>query len=751
MVTRQFFSYPPFLHSRQVGFVRIAGIAAVAAALVGISSSAVAASICIDPGHGGHDPGAVGCGLKEAPINLSTSLKLEAMLKANGVTVYMTRTTDVFVALGARAAYANSKYVDRFSSIHTNSATASSATGIETYCVTGSTESTPGWQLASAIQTRMLEAWPLANRKVKTASFTVLVETSMPATLTELAFIVNCSVDAQYLGNDAHLQSAACAHLKAITGHFGISGNCEGGTVEPSPGKAMGAIFEDTGSGTADMSKRLPGASATVKQTGTTMTVDGSDAFYTFELTAGTYDIEAKFSGYEDNTVSCTVTSGETAWCSIGLKKAAPVQPEPQPEPQPEAGPDVQPERDVASEQPVIDAPLMSDARADARGDVKTDGKNDGSDLSTTWTEDEDGCGCVVAGGRQTGAWGGLLLMAALFGGVSIRRRRGTARGVKVAAAASVVSVASVVCGTTLLTGCNGAADERQVGNVASSVKGVSKSNAIDKTGKQASQRASSVPGPTLTNTQRIVEGGYSLPTLSPDAQKIALTRPGLNGLWIVRISGSDTDNVVQITDVRASGYLPVWRSDSGAIGWRDASRASEVQHPGTLLDKPRGFADLTGRKVPSFLPQSGVVAHQTPDDRIEVVYETGGRLVDNGADKYFSPLVSSDGKWVVFTGISTGIHLYDVEKGKVSSIGAGTHPSFSGDANWVTFERTHDDGHEILAGDLFLCDLRTKDFPVYNVTQTMSVVERMPSLSADGSVMAYVSDGGIYVGRITW
>lgn len=92
--------------------------------------------IVIDPGHGGHDPGAIGKGgLKEKDVTLSISqkLKLELEEKMPGVKVYLTRDTDKYVALGDRTEFANSLEADLFISVHVNSSPNRKTQGIETY------------------------------------------------------------------------------------------------------------------------------------------------------------------------------------------------------------------------------------------------------------------------------------------------------------------------------------------------------------------------------------------------------------------------------------------------------------------------------------------------------------------------------------------------------------------------------------------------------------------------------------------
>lgn len=91
--------------------------------------------IVIDPGHGGHDPGAIGPHhLCEKDVVLDIALKLKKILSSNsGLKVYLTRDRDVFIPLEERAAIANSRHADLFVSIHANASPSMTARGIETY------------------------------------------------------------------------------------------------------------------------------------------------------------------------------------------------------------------------------------------------------------------------------------------------------------------------------------------------------------------------------------------------------------------------------------------------------------------------------------------------------------------------------------------------------------------------------------------------------------------------------------------
>lgn len=79
-------------------------------------------SICVDPGHGGKETGAIGCsGIKEATINLGIAMKLKTLLENAGAKVTMTRVSDKDVSLDDRVEIANNAHVDVLLSVHNNS------------------------------------------------------------------------------------------------------------------------------------------------------------------------------------------------------------------------------------------------------------------------------------------------------------------------------------------------------------------------------------------------------------------------------------------------------------------------------------------------------------------------------------------------------------------------------------------------------------------------------------------------------
>ncbi len=98
-------------------------------------TSVVRRRVVIDPGHGGHDAGAVGpSGLYEKDVVLDIALKLKEILLSDPLNeVFLTRETDRFISLEERTAMANRKNADFFVSIHANANPVKRVKGIETY------------------------------------------------------------------------------------------------------------------------------------------------------------------------------------------------------------------------------------------------------------------------------------------------------------------------------------------------------------------------------------------------------------------------------------------------------------------------------------------------------------------------------------------------------------------------------------------------------------------------------------------
>ena len=190
------------------------------------AGSARATTICIDPGHGGSDPGAIGFGHEEADFNLSEGLHFAAWLAADtgdplgggSWEVLMTRSADVSIGLQARCDMANNNGASRFMSIHNN---AGGGDGTETYCYGGG--SSASFDLRNRVQQRALFHLGTNDRGVKTANFYVLIHTAMPAELVEGVFMDTWDRNCALMSEDAIRRTMGLAQLHAVQQHYGLA------------------------------------------------------------------------------------------------------------------------------------------------------------------------------------------------------------------------------------------------------------------------------------------------------------------------------------------------------------------------------------------------------------------------------------------------------------------------------------------------------------------------------------------------
>jgi N-acetylmuramoyl-L-alanine amidase len=168
--------------------------------------------VCVDPGHGGKDSGAIGVsGTKEKDVNLAIGLYLADNLRRAGLGVIMTRDNDGFPALEDRPVIAETAGASLFVAVHSNACGDGDdgANGTETYYWGASPDySAEGRALAEAIQRNLLAAIGSFNRGTKTANYLVLRETEMAAALVEVGFLTNAVEEAK-LVTAAYQQAAA--------------------------------------------------------------------------------------------------------------------------------------------------------------------------------------------------------------------------------------------------------------------------------------------------------------------------------------------------------------------------------------------------------------------------------------------------------------------------------------------------------------------------------------------------------------
>jgi len=166
---------------------RLAALCLAALALLGAGAARGRTTIVLDPGHGGRDTGAKVGRVYEKHLNLDLAYRVAGYLKRKGYPVRLTRSSDVFVSLGARAAIANRYRKAVVVSLHFNYTTRRSVRGIETF----HTGTSKGRALAYHIHRAAVRATGARDRGVRTRHFYVLRNTKHPAVLVEGGFLTN--------------------------------------------------------------------------------------------------------------------------------------------------------------------------------------------------------------------------------------------------------------------------------------------------------------------------------------------------------------------------------------------------------------------------------------------------------------------------------------------------------------------------------------------------------------------------------
>ncbi|MFT5431406.1 MAG: N-acetylmuramoyl-L-alanine amidase [Myxococcota bacterium] len=675
-------------------------------------------SIAVDPGHGDTDPGAVGCGLQEATVNLNMALKLRDLLIADpDLNVVMTRETNVFITLQGRVDIANDAGVDRFASIHSNSFSGP-ADGIETYCYTSG--SANSFDQRDAIQAEMIATWPLKDRGGKTAGFYVIKNTSMPATLSEMGFITACSTDATYLGSATHLQSAAEAHHRALRQSLGLTGD----VVLPTTGAIKGVVFEDQGLGLDDTSVRLPGAFVQISNgggevaSGTAQTPSGG---WEFTVPVGDGTVTASLSGYETGSRTCSVGAGGDTWCSIGLfpivvQPADPGGPPqdagvvidtfmpPQDAGSPDIGapdigtpdvgtsdvgtpnvgtPDIS-SQDVSSQDVSSQDAGSADVSVPDAGQPAGPDTNAGEDtgpftvVDTGTQEDSGTVGSVVdpdngcTAGDAPGGGGGLVVIALAMLMLFAGRRR-------------MVRIAAVA----LLAGCTTPVPSAplQVETAPIALAGQAHRAIQDVTLTVA-------PAPRAVELTVISESnGLTVPLACPAGDAVLATNATMSKLVVLE----DHSAPRTIVTARRAGWAASW-IDAETVAYR-------APH------QPMHAVPLQSVRLDGATPRTPV--HETPGLWVrivdgEVVIRKGNteRRISPTGDTFCCARLEAAGKIAIFQGATTGSWVYEVESARRIQLGIGVHARANDDGSFVVFERTEDDGHDITRSELVLVDV---------------------------------------------
>lgn len=252
-------------------------------------------TICLDPGHGGNDSGAIGINnVYEKNLTLKIAQYCKQELEKYNCHVVMTRTGDTNPSLEDRANFAKSQGAQYLISIHLNSAAGGGAVGAEVYYPNTHWRpdiSQNGKNVAQAIQSQLVSLG-LYDRGIKfrtidtniypdpfryddssVADYYGIIRNAKYNGLTgmiiEHCFINNASDYNNYLNSDDKLQKLGVADANGIVSALGLTKASENSGASSSPSISYQTHVQDYGwqswksngevSGTVGQSKRLEG------------------------------------------------------------------------------------------------------------------------------------------------------------------------------------------------------------------------------------------------------------------------------------------------------------------------------------------------------------------------------------------------------------------------------------------------------------------------------------------------------------
>jgi N-acetylmuramoyl-L-alanine amidase len=201
-------------------------------------------TVVLDPGHGGHDRGAVSRYGFEKDFALDVALRARRQLEKAGYKVVMTRSSDIFIPLEERPAIANRIANSIFVSIHFNASNSNAeARGFEIFSIAprgapatndstpserdlreepGNSVELPSGALAGSVYHALLGQMPMVDRGLKHARFAVLRLCERPAVLVECGFVSN-DAEGSLISSAAWRARLATAVVDGVEGYRSLA------------------------------------------------------------------------------------------------------------------------------------------------------------------------------------------------------------------------------------------------------------------------------------------------------------------------------------------------------------------------------------------------------------------------------------------------------------------------------------------------------------------------------------------------
>lgn len=241
-------------------------------------------------------------------------------------------------------------------------------------------------------------------------------------------------------------------------------------------------------------------------------------------------------------------------------------------------------------------------------------------------------------------------------------------------------------------------------------------------------------PNPRITDVTRVTYTGYFLaPKLSDNQTHILMTEPNFSAIWVLEIGGE----LKKIADEPYLGLNARWVQDHIYATTRSGNMLT-FHRNGNMFIRKENQTQENGYEIK---------VYQDEEDRIHLIKSNEDLIISLGGDKFYTPELSPNNRFVVYNGLNTGIYIYEIETGITRYVGTGTHPTWLGDSRGILYEKTIDDGRNIISSEIYYYSLATHI--EYPLTNTSELVEMFPYASTDGKKIVFASQGIVYIANL--
>ncbi len=260
----------------------------------------------------------------------------------------------------------------------------------------------------------------------------------------------------------------------------------------------------------------------------------------------------------------------------------------------------------------------------------------------------------------------------------------------------------------------------------------------------------------------------FYFPTLSPDGNKLLLTKQNFTGLYLYDI---DSKIIVKITDKQGAGYNPIFSENGTKVFFREneyeGMRKISAIYEYNINKAQKSIVETKKRNVSP--PQ--IVKNQlyyTVDskakklslnntiDNVEelfvlierqkiVLYINGVKKVisPKGEGNYIWPSLSPDNTKILFTFAGRGTFISDLNGNIISELGILNAPKWYNN-NWILGMKETDDGDQYTSSDIYIVSSTGNE--TIQLTNTKDIIELYPNCSSHNSKIVYhTTTGEIY------